>query len=232
MKNFQLLRSLIDELEQYEGELGERDGSMASFTNWLNRRYGYSQQPDWSTELNNPEGHQESGIVLTILITLLFRASKHYIKKVLEDSPLTTMDEFAFLATLSEGESMTKSELIHNNMLEFTSGIEIIKRLKKYGYVIEFSDPEDKRSKRVQISEAGKGIFFSLLKPMDLVSSIVSWDLTDKEKSVIIPILIKLNNFHAVIHKQDRKSDLEVIAKKYFSNLEVEEQEEYTTEQS
>ncbi|MCI4669304.1 MAG: winged helix DNA-binding protein [Bacteroidia bacterium] len=215
---YELAKNLLEELELYESEIGGKEGNIASFTNWLNKRYGYMQQPDWPAGLQNPEGHEESGVVLSILLTLLFRAAKHYMKKALDDSPLSTMDEFGFLATLSEGDSMTKSELIHNNLLEFTSGIEIIKRLKNNGLIDESPDPMDKRSKRVKISEKGKMVFYQALQPMDLVSTIVSGDLTQREKSLILPILIKLNNFHSVVHKQDKKSDLQSIIDKYLPN--------------
>lgn len=212
---YQLAKALIEELEAYESEVGQGDASLASFTNWLNRRHGSHTVAKWPEELNKAHKQYDSGVVLSIILTLLFRSAKHYIKKVLEGSPLSTMDEFAFLATLSHGNSMTKSELIQKNLLEFTSGIEIIKRLKKNGYIEEFPDPEDGRSKRVQISSSGKAVFFQLLEPMEVASTIVAGDLSEEEKAVILPILIRLSDFHSVIHMQDKKSDLATIVEKY-----------------
>ncbi|MEO0897417.1 MAG: winged helix DNA-binding protein [Bacteroidota bacterium] len=218
MNKFQLLRELIDELERYDHEVEGDGGSMASFTNWLNKKYGYSSPP-WPDSFESPSGHDESGVALTMLITFLFRYAKHYSKKALDNSPLSTLDEFGFLATLIQHESLTKSELIHTNLLEFTSGIEIIKRLIKGGLIQEYADPNDKRSKRVELTEQGRGMFYSLLGPMNVVSHIVSGDLSNEEKALILPILIKLNNFHSVIHKQDRKSDLGEISDKYLSSV-------------
>lgn len=212
---YQLAKKLIHELEEYELEVGENEGNMESFSNWLSKRHGNHQRESWPESLGKPVGEYDPSSVLSILLTLLFRSAKHYMKKVLEDSPLSTIDEFAFLATLINGDSLTKSELINNNLLEFTSGIEIIKRLKKNGFIEEFPDPEDKRSKRVQISNVGKGIFFQLIGPMEQVSNIVAGDLTEEEKGIILPVLSRLHDFHATIHKEDRKSDIGLIYEKY-----------------
>lgn len=43
---------------------------------------------------------------------------------------------------------------MHN--LEAPTGIEIIKRLLSKGLIQEFNDSEDKRAKRVQLTDAGK----------------------------------------------------------------------------
>jgi hypothetical protein len=65
------------------------------------------------------------------LVTLLFRYAKGYIKKALQDSIIQTADEFAF--NLITFESLTKTELISKQVMEKTSGVEVIKRLVGQG---------------------------------------------------------------------------------------------------
>ncbi len=148
-------------------------------------------------------------------ITHLFRYAKHYTKKALENSPLSTLDDFTFLLTLRYQGSMTKSELTSQHLLEITSGIEIIKRLSRQGLITTFDDPNDRRSKQVAITEAGIALLDELLIDMKQVSRLVAGNVTPEEMHFLLPILTKLHHFHGEIHKDHRKSDLQEITDKF-----------------
>jgi DNA-binding MarR family transcriptional regulator len=53
-------------------------------------------------------------------------------------------------------ESLSKSELIQKQVMEKTSGTEIINRMIKMGLIESFNDETDKRSVRVKMTPAGR----------------------------------------------------------------------------
>lgn len=211
---YQLIKGLLDRVEEFEKERGEQEMDLVAFNLWLNRKLSFAQ-PDFFHHRGEYTDSSSSGVILTMLIGFLFRYAKLYIKKALEDTPLSTMDEFSFMASLSNYGSLTKSELINQNIVEFTSGIEIIKRLVRNGLMEEFADPDDRRSKRVKLTEEGKKAMGIVLPSMNRVAQIVEGDLNPSEMEAIMPILYRLNDFHAVIHHKDRKSSLDTILEKY-----------------
>lgn len=220
-RKYELLQEMIDLLTEYEQQIGERAPSIMGFSVWLNQKMGYfspgmamvGQQVAGQPSDSDPATDQATQ--LTMLITYLYRYAKHYTKKALERTPLSTLDEFGFLVTLLDRDSLTKSELINLHLLEITSGIEIIKRLDRQGLLETFPDPDDRRSRRVRLTEQGRGVLFQAMQEMQQVTRLVAGDLKEEERRLVLPILNRLNDFHAVIHNQDRKSKLGEIAQKY-----------------
>ncbi|MDX2248828.1 MAG: winged helix DNA-binding protein [Bacteroidia bacterium] len=222
-QNYSLLKELLNLLEMYELESDGREASMVSFSIWLNQHLSYPSPGMVMKEKNRHIGMEEiegeqAETVMTMLISYLYRYAKNYAKKALEGTPLSTIDEFTFLATLSYRGSLTKTELINLHLLEITSGIEIIKRLTSAGLMESFSDPNDKRSKRVKLTGEGKRVLNSVMDKMDEVAHIVAGNLSEEERNQLLPLLHKLNDFHAVIHYQDRKTELNQIREKYFNS--------------
>jgi DNA-binding MarR family transcriptional regulator len=150
------------------------------------------------------------------MIGRMGKYARVYTKKILAKTKLSGLDDYGFMATLMFRESMTKSELTHHNLMEsVTSGADIIKRLVKHGYVEEFDDEDDKRSRRVRITQVGKLLMFKIFEEMDTVSSIITGNLTGDEKLFLLHYLNKLDNLHTDIYNNDRKAELEAIKMKY-----------------
>lgn len=214
---YALLKDILAQLELYETQSSGMPMDMLGFSLWLNQQMSYPNPGivSSSQSAGTQDSDEQSESILTMLVSYLFRYTKFYSKKALEDTPLSTMDEFTFLASLSYQGSMTKTELIQQHLLEITSGIEIIKRLTKNGLLESFADPKDKRSKRVKLTAKGKEVLEEVMEKMDQVAHIVSGNLSKDEMTQLVPILHKLNDFHAVIHLREKKSELGEIVKKY-----------------
>ncbi len=210
-RKYALLEELIPLLEEYEGST-QNGANLSAFSIWMSQKLSVSR-PGLLPKRNSTE--ESTDTILTMLISYLFRYAKHYTKKALESTSLSTLDEFTFLATLSYQGSLTKTELIQQHLLEVTSGIEIIKRLMRAELIDDFPDPNDRRSKRVKITDKGRRTLDRVMLQMDRVAQIVSGDLSGTELSQLLPLMHRLNDFHALIHMQDRKSDLETIEEKY-----------------
>jgi DNA-binding MarR family transcriptional regulator len=190
---------------------------MEDFIGYLNTRY-HSK----SLELRKMEGEQENWIKrdynnnqndISILLVLMYRYAKGYIKKALKESIIQTPDEFSFLITLMTFESLTKTELINKQVIEKTSGTEVIKRLLNQKLIKEFADKEDKRSVRVCITQEGKKEVLTLLPQMQVVSKIVVGNLNEAETNSLAYLLKKLDYFHNDIFLNKKNLSLEELGK-------------------
>ena len=215
MKTKEILIELIEYLSRYELESENLGGNlnMTDFLGFMNSRY--SSQNVKAVELrgnvNTQDFDDEHGpeTDISILIVLMFRYAKGYIKKALKDSPIKTADEFSFLITLMTYESLSKSELIQKQVMEKTSGTEIINRLLKLGLIDQFNDEADKRSIRVRITHVGRMELIKILPHMQTVSQIVTGNLSETEKTMLAYMLRKLEHYHNDIFLNKKDTELE-----------------------
>ncbi|MDD4490201.1 MAG: MarR family winged helix-turn-helix transcriptional regulator [Paludibacter sp.] len=217
MKAKHILIDLLDYFEVYvsENEKDNRKLSTTDFIGFLNKnieveslkRNAISGGKD--DFLTNRNADSKISTDVSILVSLLFRYAKNYIKKALKGSKINTADEFSFLITLLTYESLSKQELINIQVMEKTSGIEIINRLIKKGYICQFDDETDKRSKRIKITDIGRREIIALLPSMNLVSKIIVGRLTKEEQQTLVYLLRKLDDFHNDIFLNQKHAGLE-----------------------
>lgn len=224
-QDYDLLKGLLPYLEEWEAQNpGKTD--VAAFSTWLQKRterkvtYEEALGPDFEekdAEEARDHGWEEENMPgnITKLFTFIYRYARFYIKKTFQDSPLNTIDEFGYLITLLFVPSMRKTELIHHNLMEIPSGIEVIKRLLKKGFLQEFPDPEDKRAKRLAITDAGKAVMGAMAPPMMEASKIVVGDLDRSQQKLLMRTLEQLEEFHRPIYVQDHDLSVSEIAEKY-----------------
>ncbi len=220
MSKYDFVKQLIDLAEEYETTEGKTPADIETFALWLTYRSDtnrkneglknktYSVSDDFN-KAQSVEAH------ISRQVGALYKFAKHYTKKILQNTPVNSIDEFGFLASLTTRKDYSKTELINQNLIEITSGTEIIKRLIKKGYASETKDPEDGRGKRVAITRLGLGIVVGIFNKMGDAANIIAGNLTDFEKKQLITILSKLEQFHHEIHEHDRNSELSEITEKY-----------------
>ncbi|MEM7654668.1 MAG: MarR family winged helix-turn-helix transcriptional regulator [Bacteroidota bacterium] len=218
MHSFHLLQALLPLLETYQSQTTADQQQVNHFASWLYRQQQFpnmTQRPEPDPEELAEAKDSQAETALTMLISFLYRHAKHYSKKALDGTPLSTMDDFTFLATLSYQDSLTKPELIQQHLLEITSGIEIIKRLSKQGLLETFADSRDRRSKRVRLTTKGREVLEKSMKTMDQVAHIMAGDLPPEDRASLLPMLYQLNDFHAIVYQQDKKASLDEVEEKY-----------------
>lgn len=214
MKTKVILKELIDYLSLYEQETSTT-GSEVNFTDFLGflNSHHVSQNVKISElkgELPAEEFAEREGpdTDISILIVLLFRYAKGYIKKALKESKINTADEFSFLITLMAYQSLSKTELIVKQVMEKTSGTEIINRLLKLGLVEQYNDDIDKRSVRVKITLTGRMELVKVLPQMNNVSKVVVGNLNETEKGMLAYMLRKLEHYHNDIFLNKKDAEL------------------------
>jgi DNA-binding MarR family transcriptional regulator len=185
-------------MDEFIGYLNSKSG-----TKEMEMRKVSGENIDWLRD-----EFRSTSIDISILIVLMYHYAKGYIKKALRDSYLQTPDEFSFLITLMTYDNLTKSELITKQVMEKTSGSEVIRRLIKKGLIVECADEKDKRSIRVSITKTGREEILKILPLMGKVSEIVVGNLAAEEINTLSYLLKKLDYFHNDIYINRRESPL------------------------
>ncbi|MGE5355122.1 MAG: MarR family winged helix-turn-helix transcriptional regulator [Deltaproteobacteria bacterium] len=210
------IRKLLKYVETYENEVGNYD--LREFSIYLKDKVLGTTSANFSNIFNkddykNYKIHPE--VEFSTLLVQLHKFAKHYVKKAFQDKPWSSIDEFGFLSTLLLNTSMSKNELIVQHKLEMSSGSEIFKRLLKNKLINEFPDENDKRAKRVSLTEEGRRQIISAFDEMYKVSQLIIGNLNEKEINEAIGVFNKLSIFHNHIHDLDRNSSLDDLHDKY-----------------
>ena len=204
--NYELLQELISHLAAYESQRSSTQRKdMEGFVAFLNQRVF-----EKSTEAAvNFETGETVEALLSQLIAFLYRYAKGYIKKALEDSALITLDDFGYLAGIWQTDGCSKTEIIDMNIHEKTTGMEVIKRLLNNDLIVQTDDATDRRSKRLSITEKGKGALFGTFDEMRKASLIIAGNLNAVEKMQLLHLLQKLHFFHKPLFLNERGKSLD-----------------------
>jgi DNA-binding MarR family transcriptional regulator len=212
-KTFKLINELMVLVEEFRESGGEDKITLELFLLWLNRKVLLNNRILTHIDPDENKFQLQHGPRVNVKLSLLLHElSKHfkmYSKKVLMDSDLVNMDGHNFLSSLYRTNSMRKMELIKSNYMETPTGIEIINRLLRKGFIEEFDDPEDKRSKRVKITYNGKAKYQETLPYILKVINIMAGRLDNEKKLLLVSLLDELNNFHLSFHEEAKKETLD-----------------------
>ena len=148
------------------------------------------------------------------LIKLIRRIGKFHIVytgKALEGTGLDQIEEFGMLVTIFNQKKPIKSEVIFNNILELSSGTNMLTRLKERGLINEYNDKEDKRVKRLELTARGEKTLKQAKGQVRKVCAMLVQHLSEDDKQLCMQILSPVDTrFSAVIQKQKNKNFEEV----------------------
>ncbi len=215
-EQIKLIKELLDHVDAYKNEVGNTD--IKEFAIYLKDKVvaGDVNGTNLDFDKNNFRQYKSyPEVEFSTLLTSLYRFTRHYTKKAFTRTSIKTIDEFGFLATLLKDKSLLKNELIQKHLLEISSGSEIIKRLIRNELVYEYPDTNDKRAKRVSLTEKGIGEVMLAFEDMHKVSEIVIGNLKKEELNEALSVFNKLNFFHLHIHEEDKNTSLEELHVKY-----------------
>jgi DNA-binding MarR family transcriptional regulator len=144
---------------------------------------------------------------LVILIRRLGKFHMAYSNIALEGTELSQMEEFGILVTILNWGNPIKSEAIFNNIMELSSGSNMLIRMKKRGLVREYADPQDKRIKRLELTEKGKKTVFMATDKVMRCAGMLVHDLSDEDKELCIQLLTPVDRrFSGLFQKQKNKN--------------------------
>jgi DNA-binding MarR family transcriptional regulator len=129
---------------------------------------------------------------------LLWRLGKfirYYTKPVLLENGLAGQDDFAILSHIDYKKSCSKREAIDANIIDPTTGIEIIKRLIKQGLVSEKLNKDDKRQRIISLTKPGKEKLYSIYTGFSKVQDVMA-EMNVEQRELLIQTLKDLDLFH------------------------------------
>ena len=167
-----------------------------------------TKQPVIKFTKENPRGK-----VLGRALNRLSKMSVFYSKKNLVELELKTLEDFVFLRNLDAFGPVTKKQLIDAHITEYTSGIEIIKRLIQLGLVKEKENPEDKRATMIFMTSKGKAVMQKCYPYMEQIGSVIFGPLTDEEAYQLAHLLTRLDTIHTNLYHTQREASLDELQK-------------------
>jgi MarR family transcriptional regulator, lower aerobic nicotinate degradation pathway regulator len=221
--NYAFLQSLLTQAEAFERDTPVADQqTLPRFAAWLGQQSAPptandapASQPDEPNRhalLNDADAPDTQ---IGVMVSYLYRYNKLYGKKILADTPLTTIDEFSYLIMLLDApDAPTKTELIERNIHEKTTGIEILRRLIKGGLVEQIDDPTDRRAKRLKLTEKGMGVLSQVIPRLAQLVKLLSGNLTMTEKTQLVSLLTKLHLFHNQLFHHERNTPVETLVER------------------
>lgn len=218
MKSKELLTGLIEQLAVFEEENPHLEHyRLEDFLSFLQTRTFEKSQIVSSRHIagnKKPAGfhfQENTSIMLSRLVSLIYRYAKEYTKKALSESALQTVEEFSYLVVLMTFDSLSKTELILKNVMGKTSGMEVIRRLLKKGLIRQFADKQDKRSQLVSITPKGLKEMKKVFPKMQMASEIITGNLSLQEQETLVFLLQKLEAFHNQLFLTYKDEDLEIL---------------------
>jgi DNA-binding MarR family transcriptional regulator len=232
------LRTLLDKWEAFETQGG---GDLKAFALWLYHTESdltnkiadnttNTQQPDkqpttFTQQFPSRVDLQEGGRVVShgmptenriaMLQGKLSRYARLYIRKALHGLPIHSAEEFTFLMGVNDDSPPTKTELISLNILETSTGSEIIKRLLRAGLMTELQDPRDRRVRRLALTESGKAVRNEAYHRMAVPAMLVTANLSEEMKTQLVAMLDYLDAFHNQIWHEAFDEPLDALADRY-----------------
>src|ERR1700688_4876846 len=145
MKNTSVI-PLLDQWEKFIEENPQKD--IYAFANWL-----LASKQDQNKENRPPDSGEgvENAVQAAILITRLQHYLSMYVKPTIKTLGFTREHEYNFPYQVSKMNNPNKNDLSKENMVEFSTGRDIIRRLIVKNLVSEKVNPDDKRASQLHL---------------------------------------------------------------------------------
>ena len=204
---YAVLKQIIDLFEEYESN--NKQLNVKDFANWI---IGKQNDEPEINESRTTRINLEPSYPLVYKVddktrfleatAKIARYHEFYSRKALKDMAINTRLEFLFLQTFDNLERAKKTDLINIYHLEYTTGMDTIKRLINNGLLSETPDTTDKRIKLLIITDLGKTILAQSTKRMNDETSMFFAAISDNKWKKALPILEEIDEFHDTIYQK------------------------------
>jgi DNA-binding MarR family transcriptional regulator len=129
-----------------------------------------------------------AGLLLKI-IGRIHKLNVFYANMALKGTELNQIEEFGMLLTIAQEKNPRKTDVISANLYEMSSGTDMLARLKSRGLIREYSDKEDKRSKRIELTPKGEKAIDKCFDRVRRMATMLLYDLSEEDKELCIQLL-------------------------------------------
>ena len=210
--SYPLLHELLDLVERYEEFRGNAEQSMSNFLRFADQTL--EQQTSYEEPKAGMRGHAYLNAMIARDISFVYRYMRYFVRKAIKDTPLQTIDEYSYLITFMAKGEMTKTELNNYNVIEKTSGSEIIRRLLKGGLISQTRNLQDRRSLLLSITPKGREVVKELLPRMQQSSDLLLRDLSWDQKIFLHSLHEQLYESNHPLFLTERDTDLAKLVEK------------------
>ncbi|MGC9355036.1 MAG: MarR family winged helix-turn-helix transcriptional regulator [Mariniphaga sp.] len=206
---YAILKQVIDFYEEYEQN--EKQLDLLSFARWITNKL--DEEPD----LNRKVVSEKNAVAFPdeVPVTKKFdektrflesvsriaRYHEFYSRKALKDLVINTRLEFLFLQTVDLMEKAKKTDLINTYHLEYTTGMDTIRRLSNNGLLDEIQDESDKRAKLLVLTKKGRDILVQANKRMSDENKMFLTAINDNKWKKAMQILEEIDEFHSNVYQ-------------------------------
>jgi len=149
--------------------------------------------------------------LLMKVVGRIYKLHMNYATSALKGTPLDQIEEFSLIATIRQQKNPRKSELIYTNLIELSSGIDILNRLKKKGLIEEVDDMADKRSKRVLLTPDGEKAMEICLKRILKLAKMLLLEMPEDDKQLCIQLLKHVEIKFSALVQQHKGVDFDTV---------------------
>lgn len=213
MGRYQSIRRLIELWERYEDETGKQE--LSHFSVWLQSNINESPGITGGSVLNLMDVGREDKLQLKErikitqnlqepmkfleYITRIARLHDYYLKKFLEELPINSRIEYLFINSIASGGRVKKTDLINAHLTDYTTGMDIIKRLVNNGLLAEMPDTSDRRAKILEITAQGQSVLLEAERRVNEEAQMFLACTSMNKWKKTIPLFEKLNDFQSEI---------------------------------
>lgn len=213
------IKRLISLWESYEEESDQPDFS--EFATWLTTRLKEIPEPKIKPSKMRVTHDEAENEIFKFMdepmrfleyVARISKLHEFYIKKFFYDLPVKNRLEYLFLFTVSEKKVAKKTALINTHLVDYTTGMDTIKRLVKNGWLEELPDDSDKRAKLLVLTNEGKHILkLSGKKLSEEIQMFLACVSMNKWKKTMT-FFEEVNEFHTEIYQiHSDKTPLELM---------------------
>ncbi len=206
---YAVLKQLIDLYADFELNDGQFD--LLSFARWiinkfeeepeLNQKSIREKQSDSIKEAIPLLNNMDEKARFLESISRIARYHELYSRKALKDLVINTRLEFLFLQAVDVMEKAKKTDLINAFSLEYTTGMDTIRRLTNNGLLNEIPDESDKRAKLLVLTEKGEQILALANKRMNEENRMFLTAINDNKWKKTLLILEEIDDFHTSVYQ-------------------------------
>jgi len=138
-----------------------------------------------------------------------------YARLAIQKTELKRMEEFLFLNVIKWNKEMRKTDAINYNMLELSTGIDILNRMVEDQLITERVDDNDKRSKLLKVTNKGEQMLFQCYRQLSKMSDVLFNDLPEDDKKLCIQLLKGIEIKHSKQVIEYKNKDLDKVYEEY-----------------
>lgn len=147
------------------------------------------------------------------LIGRIIKLHSIYSSVALLETELKSIEEFSLLHLIYHLKEPRKTEAIYTGLYELSTGTDMLYRLKKLGYLNEYDDKEDKRSKRLKVTPKGEKVLKVSKERIMKLAEMMFFDLSEDDKLLCFQLLKSVEVKFAGIWQTHKNKGFEEIYK-------------------